>query len=146
MRMSKDKKIIIAVVLVLLAVTAVMVILHLGSRTKVPEHSLMVVADNKENLTDLNGLDTEPIKGTVVNGKGETKEIEGEGISLASLIDTDDYSEVSVISDDEYSANIKKTEMDRAWLQIEDGKARLYVFEDKDSKRNVKNVVRIEVR
>ncbi|MCR5631974.1 MAG: hypothetical protein K6F60_00635, partial [Eubacterium sp.] len=100
----------------------------------------------EEKVVDIDKLDLVSFSGTAVNGKGEQKDIEAEGIRLEDVIDSSDYSEVTVTSDDAYSADVKKEEMGEAWLEIEEGSARLYVFSDTNSKRNVKNVVRIEVK
>ncbi|MCR5543328.1 MAG: hypothetical protein K6F55_04190 [Eubacterium sp.] len=143
---KKDNKIIIFVILGLLVITAVAAVIYLSQRAKTPEHSLVVVSGGKEKIIDIDKLDTFSFSGTVANGKGEKKEVEGEGLMIADIIKTSDYSMITVTSDDAYSAEINKDEMDKAWLQIEDGTARLIVFGDKDSKRNVKNVVRIELK
>ncbi len=142
---QKNKIVLIAVIIVLLAVTAGAVLWYLSSRNEVPENSLVVAAGGKEQVLDIDKLSLESFSGITVNGKGEQKDINAEGVKLSSVIDVSDYSEVSVIADDAYSVVVKKEEIDNAWLQIEEGTARLIVFGDSDSKRNVKNVVRIEV-
>jgi hypothetical protein len=104
------------------------------------------VKNDREELVDISKLKLTSFSGTTVNGKGDKKDVSGEGIKLADVINTSDYSEVSVIADDAYSATVKSEDMENAWLQIEEGEARLIVLGDTDSKRNVKHVVRIEVR
>jgi hypothetical protein len=142
----KDKKIIIVVISALLVITALAVWWYLSDRSETPENSLVVLSGGKENIIDISKLNLTTFNGTVVNGKGESKDIEGNGIKLSDIIDASDYSEVSVTSDDAYSVVVKKDEIEQAWLQIEDGEARLIVFGDDNSKRNVKHVVRIEVK
>ena len=142
----KDKKIIIVVISALLVITALAVWWYLSDRSATPENSLVVLSGGKENIIDISKLNLTTFNGTVVNGKGESKDIEGNGIKLSDIIDASDYSEVSVTSDDAYSVVVKKDEIEQAWLQIEDGEARLIVFGDDNSKRNVKHVVRIEVK
>ena len=144
--MKKDKKIILIVIIVLLVVLAGTVWWYLGSRSETPENAITLVKNGKEELVDISKLSLTSFSGTTVNGKGEEKNVSGEGIKLADVISTSDFTEVSVIADDAYSATVKKEDMDNAWLQIEEGTARLIVLGDSDSKRNVKNVVRIEVK
>ena len=92
------------------------------------------------------------VSGETTNKKGETKKIEAEGYSLSdipALTGISDYNDIVVFSDDEYNAEVSKDELadhDKAWLINDDGEIRLIVFNDQDSKRNVKNVVRIEIR
>ena len=55
---------------------------------------------------------------------------------------------VTVTSADEYSVRLTAEEVaaeDKAWLLFEGDAFRLIVFGDKDSKRNVKNVIRLQV-
>ena len=64
------------------------------------------------------------------------------------LADMSDYSVITLYSDDEYKATITREELESgadAWRIIGEEDIRLYVFTDKDSKRNVKNVVRIAI-
>lgn len=146
MIMKKTNKILIIVIIAILVVTAGAAWWYLSNREEVPEDSIVLSTGGSEEIIDISKLKLTTFTGTTVNGKGDKKDIEAEGVKLSDIIGTSDYTEVSVISDDAYSANVKKEEMDQAYLQIEEGKARLYVFGDKDSKRNVKNVVRIEVK
>ena len=136
----------LVIIVLLLAITAGAAIWYNRSLNKTPEHSLVVVTGGIEKVVDIDKLDLVSFSGTAVNGKGEQKDIEAEGIKLEDVIDSSDYTEATVTSDDAYSVDVKKEEMEEAWLEIEDGSARLYVFSDTNSKRNVKNVVRIEVK
>ena len=144
--MSKEKKIILTVIAALLFVTAIASWLYLSNLEVVPEYSVAVYNNGNKKVIDLDGLKTEPLKGEVVDGKGESKEVDGVGVPLETLLGTDDYTEVTITSDDGYSVIVRDFEMSQAWIQVKDGKARLYVFGDDNSKRNVKNVVRIDVR
>ena len=143
---SKDKKKLLIVILVLLLITAGAAWWYLSTREDTSGKTIKVVAGGSEKSVEISGLNLTALSGTVVNGKGEEREVSGQGIKLADVIGTADYSEVTVTADDEYSASVKKEEMDNVWLQIENEEATLYVFGDTDSKRNVKNVVRIEAK
>ena len=143
---KKVGRILIAVILGILVITAIAAAWYLSHRDKTPENALVVVSDGKEQVKDIDALELTAFSGTVVNGKGDKKDVESQGVKLGDIIGTSDFSEVTVTSDDAYSVSVKKEEIDQAWLEIEEGKARLYVFGDENSKRNVKNVVRIEVK
>ena len=97
---KKDKKIIIFVILGLLIITAIATVIYLSQRAKTPEHSLVIVSGGKEKIVDIDKIDTFNFSGTVVNGKGDTKEVEGKGAMIADIINTSDYSIVTVTSDD----------------------------------------------
>ena len=71
-----------------------------------------------------------------------------ERFKVVSLAAGSSFSTVRVYSDDEYNASLSEDEVmtDRkAYLIEDDGTIRLIVFGDKDSKRDVKSVVRIEI-
>ena len=88
-----------------------------------------------------------------MNGKGEEKIVEASGILLKNVLEgvgITEYSKVSVVADDSYSAEITAEEMAddaKAYLIQEEGEARLrlIVFGDKDSKRSVSNVAQMIV-
>ena len=102
--------------------------------------------EGKNTVVDFSTLSLESFSGTVVNGKGQSKEVSGQGIRIDKLIGDSGFTEARVVADDEYNAVVKPADTANAWIQIESGKARLIVFGDSDSKRAVKNVVRIEVK
>ena len=141
-----NKKLLIFIIIALLVITAGTAWWYLSSLKETPEHSIVVVSGGKEEVIDIDKMSLVDFTGTTVNGKGDKKEIKGQGIKLSDVFNVSDYTEASVIADDAYAAVVKKDEMDQAWLQIEEGEARLIVFGDTDSKRNVKHVVRIEIR
>ena len=143
---KKDKKILLVVILLLALITAGAACWYLSTREETTGKTIKVVTGGSEKSVELSSLSLTSMSGTVVNGKGETKEINGQGSKLADVIGTADYSEVTVTADDEYSATVKKEEIDNAWLQVEEDEAMLVVFGDENSKRNVKNVVRIEAK
>ena len=141
-----NKKVLVFIILGLLVITAGAAWWYLSSLKKTPEHSLVVVSGGKEEVLDIDKISLSDFTGTTVNGKGDKKEINGQGVKLSDVIKTSDYTEAAVVADDAYSAVVKKEEMEQAWLQIEECEARLIVFGDTDSKRNVKHVVRIEIK
>lgn len=145
------------IILVLLAITAVIAFFYLSGRKETPKGSLAVVHNEKETLIDPFSGELTDVKGTTVNGKGEEKEISASGISLLSALEMakispDDYTSVKVISSDEYAAELTAEETaapGTAYLIQDTGddgtqSIRLIVFGDSNSKRQVKDVARIE--
>ncbi len=134
-----------------LVLVAGLSVLHLKTREKVPEHQILVETSDGKTYIDLDNIKTESIRGEVVNGKGEVKEVSGEGILLSSLLKDElpnDYSTILVCALDEYQATLTKEELldeGKAYLFLENNSARLYVFGDENSKRNVTDVVKIVI-
>lgn len=150
-KMNKKKRIIIAIVACLLVVTGVAAIIHFATRDSVREGTILVEAAGKKHEIVLSELSLVEVEGIAVNGKGEEKTISGSGIAVAdllSLVDVNEYSEINVIADDEYSASVSADEIaedGKVYLLVEDNQGRLVVFGDENSKRRIKNVVRIVV-
>lgn len=93
----------------------------------------------------LSELDYESVSGSIKNGKGEIRQIDAEGVKLDSVLEGD-YESAKVTASDEYSATVATEEMENAYLILDDGALRLIVFGDENSKRDVKNVVRIDTQ
>ena len=147
------KKRILTVISLLLALTSFCGAIYLGQREHVDTGSILVKAPSDEFTITMNDLPLTKVEGETVNKKGETKKISAAGYELAyfpSLAGVDNYTEISVYSDDEYHADISADELladiSKAWIILEEDVPRLIVFGDTDSKRNVKNVVRIEIK
>ena len=143
----------IAVIAVLLLVTASLVFIYLRSRESVDSGDLLIRSANSELTVTVKDLDLADVHGSITNKKGETKEINSKGVALSqmpALAGVSDFSEISIYADDEYKAVLSKEELasaEKAWLIIaDDNSIRLIVFDDPDSKRDVKNVVRVEIK
>lgn len=141
----KKKVIIPVTIAALILVTAVIAVVYFKTREVVPENALQVVENGDSRNINVDGLQLTDFSGVVKNGKGEEKTVDGKGILLDEVILASDFSEITVYADDAYSAVVKADELDRAWLLVEDGNVRLIVLGDENSKRDVKQVVRIEV-
>ena len=142
------KKRIIIVIAICIVLVTVLAIIHNVTRVKVPKNCIKVEYDSNELLLDINDIDTIEVSGRVENQKNEVKEIKGGGVLLADVVAgyCTDYSKVTVIADDEYYAVLDAEELKgdcEAYLLITESEARLYVFSDELSKRNVSNVKRI---
>lgn len=148
--MKKHKAYIFIIILVVL--TGVAAFLHLSTREQVPEHCVAVSYDGNIVYVDLDTLAYEHVSGVRINGKGEEKPVEGQGILLKDMLaqyEISYYKTISIISDDSYTANVDSTEVledGKVYLMYEEEELRLVVFGDKDSKRSVSNVVKIDIQ
>jgi nitrous oxidase accessory protein NosD len=153
--MKKRKLIITAIIL---AVTVIIALIYLTGRTQAPKGSLTVTCEGKEVTVNPFIADEVVVEGTTINGKGEEKEISDTGVTLKSVLDlakisSDEISSVKVVSSDEYSAELSASEITAEGIAYlvgsteDDGTVsiRLIVFGDSNSKRQVKDVVRIDV-
>ena len=152
----KKRNLVITAVLLLL--TALIAFFYLKDRSQPPRGNLIILDQGREIPVDPFTLPLSEVKGTTVNGKGEEKEISGKGVSVRDVlalagIDDGNYTSVRVISSDEYAAGLQAEEIASGKTTFlirdpaEDGteKIRLIVFGDSGSKRQVKDVERIEV-
>lgn len=152
----KKKHLIIT--LILLLITAVIAFFYLRDRRQAPEGSLSVIFEDKETIVDPFAAPAADVTGTTVNGKGQEKEISEKGVTLSDVLSLagfgeGDYSAVRVVSSDEYAAEISAEEIDSGKVAFlikdhsDDGSEtiRLIVFGDPNAKRQIKNVVRIEL-
>lgn len=139
----KSKKIVIVILTALVVLTAALTTIHFSTRDTVPKGSIMVSQNGDSRYVDLSDYSLTQVTGTTINGKGEERIIDAQGIPLGQLADGS-FQTVTVVSDDEYSAQVGAEEMENAYLIADNDTARLVVFGDKNSKRDVKNVVKIE--
>lgn len=141
----------LALILVLLVLTGIAAWFHLSSREEVIEGTVQVTVDGHAQTLKLSDLRYGPVSGVRVNGKGESIPVEGDGISVKALLETqkvDSFAKVTVISDDSYSAELMAEEIaedGKAYLLLEEAYLRLVVFGDRNSKRSVSKVVQIIV-
>lgn len=150
--MKMNKKYIL--LLSLLVLTALLAGWYLTTRDTVPENSIRVTWAGKTTDLDVTNLTGEPVKGTLVSGKGKETAIDTTGLSLqaalaAARVDTAAVESVTVTAQDAFSAELSGEEMreeGKAYLILENGGATLVVFGDSNSKRNVRQVMQIDVR
>ncbi|WP_026658760.1 hypothetical protein [Butyrivibrio sp. AC2005] len=152
------KKKSIVIVIILLVITCIASFFYLRSRNDAPKGNLAIINGDKTVLIDAFSGSLVSVKGVTINAKGQEKDVDETGISLKDAIsksglDNTGFTRARVVSSDEFAAEISFDEINedgKAYLakqQEDDGStsARLYVFGDSDSKRQVKNVVRIEL-
>lgn len=148
----KKNKVIVCIIIVLVAITALAAVLHLTTRVSAPEGTLLVeMADQTKEIV-WDDLELTAVKGTVVDGKGDEHTVDTQGILLRDVLESADASvetEVTVIAQDEYSADVTAKEIaadNQVYLTVaEDGGIQMIVFGDKNSKRNVSGVARLVV-
>ena len=147
--MKKSK--VVFLILILVALTGVLAAVHLTTRDKVGENEVQLTYQDKTYSVEYKKLDLEQVTGTRVNGKGEEKKVEASGILLRKLLEEkniEEYSQVTVVSDDSYSAKIAAEEIkeeEKAYLLLQEEELRLVVFGDENSKRSVSKVKQIVV-
>lgn len=122
-------------------------------RDAVPAGTLEIETAQETRSVMLSEMELTEVEGTVINGKGEEKEVCGQGILLSALLRQSaisDFAEVTAEADDAYSAAVTAEEIAEPGkvflLAQEDGGVQLVVFGDPNSKRNVSGVVRLQVR
>jgi len=151
---KKQYRIIFALLGILLLALAVLAILHFHTREQVPENALAIHAGDQIRYVELDKLPLGPVQGTVINGKGEEKPIDAEGIALADVLreaglDPKNFKSVTVRASDAFSAEIAGDELNetgKVYLyRGKDGSFTLVVFGDANAKRHVKNVEAIDV-
>ena len=141
----------LAFILVLALLTGIAAWFHLSSREEVAEGTVQIMVDGHAQTVRLADLNYEPVSGVRVNGKGESISVEGEGISVKDLLETQaaaSCTKVTVISDDAYTAELMAEEIaedGKAYLLLDGAYLRLVVFGDQNSKRSVSKVVQIIV-
>lgn len=153
----KKKNFLIIVALILFTVVIAIIRVFTGI-PKPTAGNLTLIANGKETIVDPSKVSKVDVTGTTVSNKGDKKEINTSGYALKDVITLsgakdEDFTSVKVTASDEFSATLSATE-------IADGKSaflveeksdkgdiffRLIVFGDSDSKRQVKNVARIEL-
>ncbi|MBP5309510.1 MAG: hypothetical protein J6W58_10535 [Lachnospiraceae bacterium] len=149
----------ITIIVVLLIITAIIAAIYLLGRNYVPKGKVSIVFNEKSVSVDPFKAASVNVNGTTVNGKGKEKEISTTGVTLLSVIQMagvsdSDFSKALVVSSDEYSAELTSAEIldpDIAFLiksanDDDTESIKLIVFGDSDSKRQVKNVERIELK
>lgn len=149
----KKNKLTIAIIAALVIITTVTAAIHLSTRQTPPKGVLRIEAQDKTVDLPLSELNLSPVHGTVMNAKGDPKEIDGQGLLLSGVLDkagSTGYTQVSAVADDEYSATVTAEEIGesgRVYLLLEEGEQlQLLVFGDTNSKRNVSHVIRLVVK
>lgn len=151
--MKKQSKIILAMIAVLIVVVAILAVVHLQTREQVPEGALAIHYQDDVTYVDVASLQLETVSGTVINGKGEEMEVNAQGAALADVlkeagIDPALVGAVTVTAEDAYSAELTGEELNetgKVYLSADEDGVSLVVFGDENMKRNVRDVVSVDV-
>ena len=135
----------------MLAVTAVFAAMVPGILAEEAGPFLTIVAGEGETKIAWDELTLVPVQGTTINGRGEEKAIDAEGVALQSLMDLagiEALERITVVAGDAYQAEVSADELAEEGkvflIRSEDG-LRLIVFGDEDSRRIVRDVVQVIV-
>lgn len=148
----KNNRFTMLLIAVLVIVAALAATLHLSTRVTADEDCILVEIQGNTTNISLSGLPYQAVQGSLVNGKGETREVNAQGISLSALLDKagiTEYTTVSVVADDSYAVDVAAEEVaesGKVFLVIAENELpELVVFGDSNSKRNVSGVVRLVI-
>lgn len=137
----------------LAVLTAILAAIHFATRDAVPEGAIKIEASTLTLEVTLSELELTEVKGSAVNGKGEEKAIDAQGILLSNLLEQlqiSGFERVTAEADDAYSASVSAAEIaapNKVYLITqEDGGVQLMVFGDSNSKRHVSGVVCLKVQ
>ena len=143
--------------LILTAVVFIVMIIILGiaysnNRANVLPVSVVIRSRTKSTTISRDTIHLGRVEGVLVNGKGEEQPISARGVLLKDVLE-DAGIEVKtlakVIASDEYSASVSAVDIaaeDKVYIILgESGRLRMIVFGDKDSKRDINDIERIEV-
>ena len=140
-------------IIVLVLITTVVAIFYLTTRPAAQEGILRIENGGQVIEVPLERLTFASVHGTTVNGKGEVRTIDAQGILLDQILreaGISEFTEVTVTADDAYNAVVTAEEIaetDRVYLiQQDEGGLRLIVFGDSNSKRSVSDVASLSVK
>ena len=144
------KKTIIIALGILVVIAAVLAIIVSSGMPKKAVSEVIIIENGKQTKVDLNSLKLVDVKGTMTMASGKTKEIDAKGIELKELLKGKTFNGVKVCSDDNYSAELTSEDIEKdgnTYIILGDeNKPRLVVLSDTDAKRDVKNVLTIELQ
>lgn len=137
---------------VLILLTAVLAALHLSAASETAPGTLVLAYNGHETVLTPDPTSAVTVEGKSVNGRGEVREVHAEGWPFSSLLqaagfDPQGIQRVSVLAADGYSAAVSGAEIleeGKVFLLKGEGSSfRLVVFGDENSRRNVKDVIRL---
>ena len=133
---------------------ALLAVLRLTGEGNVEQGQVEIIRKDQKRVVGESDIARAPVKGELINGKGERVRIDAKGSLLADVltsagIDPAEVSVLNITSQDAYSAEVSGEDLREAGkvylISDGDGAFTLVVFGDSNSKRKVKNVARIEV-
>ena len=144
------KKTLFIVIAVLVVIAAVLAIVVSNSMPKKEPCELIISENGTQTKIDLNSLKLVDVKGTITMASGKTKDIDSKGIEVRDLLAGKKYSTVAVNAEDNYSAELTAEDIEKpqnAYIILgEENRPRLVVMSDTNAKRDVKNVLTLELK
>ena len=145
------KKTLIIILAALVVIAAVLAIIVSKNQPSKSVSEVIIMQGGKETKVDLGKLQLTDVKATVTRANGKTIEIDSKGIELKDLLaEYSGFTTITVNAEDNYSAELKadelQTEKNVYLILGEENKPRLIVLSDSNAKRDVKNVLSIELK
>ena len=145
------KKTLIIILAALVVIAAVLAIIVSKNQPSKSVSEVIIMQGGKETKVDLGKLQLTDVKATVTRANGKTIEIDSKGIELKDLLaEYSGFTTITVNAEDNYSAELKadelQTEKNVYLILGEENKPRLIVLSDSNAKRDVKNVLSLELK
>ncbi|MBO4862127.1 MAG: hypothetical protein J5535_04435 [Firmicutes bacterium] len=145
------KKTLIIILAALVVIATVLAIIVSKNQPSKSVSEVIIMQGGKETKVDLGKLQLTDVKATVTRANGKTIEIDSKGIELKDLLaEYRGFTTITVNAEDNYSAELKadelQTEKNVYLILGEENKPRLMVLSDSNAKRDVKNVLSLELK
>lgn len=145
------KKTLIIILAALVVIATVLAIIVSKNQPSKSVSEVIIMQGGKETKVDLGKLQLTDVKATVTRANGKTIEIDSKGIELKDLLaEYRGFTTITVNAEDNYSAELKadelQTEKNVYLILGEENKPRLIVLSDSNAKRDVKNVLSLELK
>ena len=143
------KRTLVIVMLLIVLAAAVLAVYVASTMPKAESCEVILSEGGKDTKVDLNSLKLVDVKGTITRANGKTKEIDSKGLELRNLLAGKSYTDVTVSSSDNYSAELSAEEIAKegdVFIYLADEKTPcLVVLSVSNAKRDVKNVLVIKL-
>ncbi len=154
MRIRKNREVIALAITgsVFLIMIIILGIAYSTNRANIAPVSVIVRSRTKSATISRDTIHLDRVEGVLINGKGEEQPISARGTPLREILEEVGIEAkvmAKVIVSDEYSAAVSAVDIaaeDKVYIILgENGRLRMIVFGDPDSKRDVNDIERIEV-
>ena len=145
------KKTLLIILAALVVIAAILAVVVSKGQQKKSASEVIIIQNGKETKADISKLELTAVKASILRANGKTVEIDSKGIELKDLLaGYSGYTAAAVSAEDNYSAELSAEEIasDKNVYIIlgEENKPRLVVLSDELAKRDIKNVLTIELK
>ena len=145
------KKTLIIILAALVVIAAVLAIVVAKNQPSKSVSEVIIMQGGKDTKVDLGKLQLTDVKATVTRANGKTIEIDSKGIELKDLLAKySGFTTITVNAEDNYTAELSAGDIaadKNVYLILgEENKPRLIVLSDSNAKRDVKNVLSMELK